>query len=205
MARLLDTPSNMKRIVFIPVIHNLADLGSLAVSVRDHYLQRLGPAAWSQRERAIEQLWADIRQGIEALRLDYGSVRIYQDGLPVCGKEEQIVQELALAGSLNHQVIVELMGEGACLVGTEDPQLLIREYQLHQQQVWAGGGTSPASPGEAAELLAARDRFIAERIANTLQKGETGLLFLGAAHRLDALHATGIEIRTLNQAVHRSQ
>jgi pheromone shutdown protein TraB len=56
-----------------------------------------------------------------------------------------------------------------------------------------------APPGEAAELLAARDRFIAQRIAATLAEGETGLLFLGAAHRLDALRALGIAVRTLHR------
>jgi pheromone shutdown protein TraB len=47
--------------------------------------------------------------------------------------------------------------------------------------------------------LAARDRFIAQRIAATLAEGETGLLFLGAAHRLDALRALGIAVRTLHR------
>ena len=125
----------MKRVIFIPVIHNLADLGSLAESVRAHYLEHFGPAVWQQRERAVEELWNDIRRAIDALHLDYGQVRIYQDGLPVCGKEEQIVHELAGAGSLNHQLVLELMGKGAVLVGTEDPQLLIREYQLHRRQM----------------------------------------------------------------------
>ena len=130
----------MKRVILIPVIHNLADLGSLAESVRAHYLRQLGPAVWQQRERAVEELWNEIRRAIDALHLDYGQVRIYQDGLPVCGKEEQIVHELAGAGSLNHQLVLELMGKGAVLVGTEDPQLLIREYQLHRRRMDAAAG-----------------------------------------------------------------
>ncbi len=193
----------MRRVILIPIVHNLADLGSLAESVRTHYLQRFGAAAWQQRERAIETLWGDIRRAIDALRLDYPQVRIYQDGLPVCGQEEQIVRELAAAGSLNHQLILELLRLGAGVAGTEDPQLLIREYQMQRRQLGAASGAdrpAPPSPGEAAELLAARDRFIAERIAATLADGETALLFLGAAHRLDALRASHIEVQTLNLA-----
>lgn len=193
---------SMKRVILIPVIHNLADLGSLAESVRAHYVEHFGAGVWEQRERAVEKLWDDIGRAIGALQLDYTQVRIYQDGLPVCGKEEQIVQELAGAGSLNHQLVLELLGKGAVLVGTEDPQLLIREYHLQRRRMdatAAGGDAPPPPPGEAADLLVARDHFIARRIAATLQDGETGLLFLGAAHRFDALCASGVEVEKLNR------
>ena len=189
----------MKRVILIPVVHNLADLGSLAESVRAHYARRLGPAAWEQRQRTVEKLWSDIRRGLDALRMDWRQARIYQDGLPVCGKEEQITRELAGAGSLNHQLVLELLEKGAALVGTEDPQLLIREYQMQQRQLSpATGGAAPA-PGVAAELLAARDRFIAERIAATLEEDATGLLFLGAAHHITGLlRDAGLEVTSLD-------
>jgi len=191
----------MKRVLFVPVIHNAADLGSLAESVRTYYRQRLGPAAWKERERTVQQLWDDTGRALAAMPWDYSRVRIYQDGLPVCGREADIVRELAAAGSLNHQLVLELMRRGAVLMGTEDPQLLIREYQLQRRRL---GGPSAAAaaapPGEAAELLAARDRFIAERIAATLCDGETGIVFLGAAHRLDALARLGVEVAVLGAA-----
>jgi hypothetical protein len=94
------------------------------------------------------------------------------------------------------------------LVGTEDPQLLIREYQLQRRRLGAAShdplppashqqDAQPASDDDAAAILAARDRFIAQRIAATLPDGQTGLLFLGAAHRLDALRAAGLDVATL--------
>ena len=46
-------------------------------------------------------------------------------------------------------------------------------------------------------LLGQRDRFIADRIAVTLGDGETGLLFLGALHRLDGLLPADIRLETL--------
>ncbi len=193
----------MKRLIFIPVIHNLADLGSLADPVRAYYVEHFGPVVWQQRERAVEGLWNDIRRAIEALQFDFRQVRIYQDGLPVCGKEQQIVHELAGAGSLNHQLVLELVGKGAVLVGTEDPQLLIREYQLQRRQMDAPGANdkdASSLSGEAADVLAARDRFITQRIAATLHDGETGLLFLGAAHRIDTLRLEGIDVVTLDRA-----
>jgi hypothetical protein len=189
----------VKRLIFVPVIHTAADLGSLAAPVRARYQRELGDAAWNQREQAVERLWDTIRRRIADLRLDYGDVLIYQDGLPVCEHELEIVRELAGAGSRNHQLILDLVGRGAVLMGTEDPQLLIREYQLQRARLepQSGGGAPAASPDEAAEVLALRDRAIARRIAETLQDGQVGLLFLGAAHRLDDLRAQDIEVEPL--------
>jgi hypothetical protein len=126
-------------------------------------------------------------------------VLIYQDGLPICQHELEIVRELAGAGSRNHQLILELIGQGATLMGTEDPQLLIREYHLQRSrlQPQPGGAPAAAAPDEAAELLELRDQSIARRIADTLPEGQVGLLFLGAAHRLDALTALGLAVELL--------
>ncbi len=191
----------MKSVVLIPVIHTAADLGSLADSVREHYLTRYGRAAWDRREQAVATIWADISRRIDRLELDYGKTRIYQDGLPVCGQELGIVEKLAAAGSTNHQIVLDLVRRGATLMGTEDPQLLIREYQMHREQLGAGqpGGLGRSGPSaEAAALLEARDRFIAQRIAETLHDGETGLLFLGAAHRIEGLMSPDIRLQMLD-------
>jgi hypothetical protein len=96
-------------------------------------------------------------------------------------------------------------------VGTEDPQLLIREYQLQRRRLDPAaakqqtpsllyGQDARATSDEAAGILAARDRFIAQRIAATLQDGETGLLFLGAAHPLEAIRSSGLDVETLDGA-----
>jgi len=197
----LSGPVAMKSVVLIPVIHTAADLGSLADSVREHYLTRYGPAGWGRREQAVAAIWAEIARRIDRLGLEYGKTRIYQDGLPVCGQELGIVEKLAAAGSTNHQIVLDLVHRGATLVGTEDPQLLIREYQMHREQLGAGqpGDVGRSGPSaEAVALLEARDRFIAQRIAETLQDGETGLLFLGAAHRIDGLMSPDIAVRALD-------
>jgi len=190
----------MRRVIHVPILHTAADLGSLAESVKAHYAKVLGPTGWTWRQRAVGQLWREIRGRIEALHLDYAETRIYQDGLPVCGFELQIVQELAKAGSSNHQLLLELVDKGATLMGTEDPQLLVQEYQLHQAR-GQGAGPPGAAAGQESEkaekMLRARDEFIANRIGATLQPGETGLLFLGAAHRLDAFQSTEIRAESL--------
>jgi len=196
----------MRRLLHIPILHTAADLGSLAESVKAQYARILGPAGWTWRQQTVEQLWRAIRGRIEALGLDYAKTRVYQDGLPVCGFELQIVQELAKAGSSNHQLLLDLVDRGATLMGTEDPQLLVREYQLHQPHGPSTGDRPPSAvvgpeerqaEAEARRILRARDQFIVKRIDATLERGETGLLFLGAAHRLDAFQSTAIGTETL--------
>ena len=177
-----------RRLILIPIVHTATDLGTLAEPVKAHYVANFGPDVWEKRERLVEALWDEIVQKVKTLQLDYRRVRIYQDGLPVCEQEQKIVQELAAAGSRNHQLILELVRSGATLMGTEDPLLLIQEYRMHREQLGSQEGAekkrSPAVQ-EVADLFEARDRFIAQRIAETLQEDETGLVFLGASHRLD--------------------
>jgi len=186
----------MRRLIFIPIVHTSVELGSLSESVKAYYLKKFSPEIWNQREQMVAKLWSDIKEKINCLDIDYKKTRIYQDGLPECKIEQKIVRELAQAGSRNHQLVLELIDKGAALTGTEDVQLLVQEYQLHQH---AKGEFHPAQgkTEEAARLLEARDRFIAKRIDETLQDGETGLLFLGAAHRLDLLKSADISVETL--------
>jgi hypothetical protein len=197
----------MRRLIHIPIIHTSADLGSLSESVRAHYAKVCGKASWSQREQIVQALWTEIERNLDALHLDAQKTRIYQDGLPICGFEERIVRELAKAGSSNHQLILRLLDQGAVLMGTEDSQLLMEEYEMQKQHLAqeAGKSATPEEQGKHMDrVLKARDSFIAERIATTLQEGEVGLLFLGALHRLDALRSTDIRVETLGDTLHKA-
>jgi len=189
--------TSMKRLIVIPILHNAADLGSLADAVRSHYVQQLGPQVWNEQELMVTKLWDDIGKSLTRLSLDLTHTQIYQDGLPICGHELEIVRELAAAGSLNHQLILQLVEQGALLMGTEDPQLLIQEYQMHCRRLSLAASDDKAMAAmiaQAAELLAARDRFIARRITETLAESASGLLFLGAAHRFDQWNLPGIQV-----------
>ncbi len=193
----------MRRLIHIPVIHTSADLGSLSQFVEAHYAKVCGPTSWNRREDIVRALWTDIEANVDALRLDACRTRIYQDGLPVCGFEERIVRELAKAGSSNHQLILRLLDQGAVVMGTEDPQLLMEEYEVQKLRLGQVPGNRAAHDEQAARLdrvLRARDAFIAERIAATLEPGEAGLLFLGTLHRVDALLAGDIRVETLGES-----
>jgi hypothetical protein len=164
-------------------------MGALKESVARATLEKMGRAGLARKTAAIDQVWTKIEAAIDALPLVFDRVRLYQDGLPVCGREVEIVTELAQAGSRNHQLLLRLMAQGAVLMGTESGDLLVQEYQLAKQALTA---KPPRAAGVAAQrralseiLLQRRDQFMAQRINDTLKDGETGILFLGMLHALE--------------------
>jgi hypothetical protein len=193
----------MRTLIIVPIIHAENDMGSLRDAVRQAYIARFGADSWEAHQQAIAEVWRGIARMLDALALPYARVRLYQDGLPVCGREMDIVSEVAGRGSANHRLLLDLIGRGASLVGTEDPQLLLRE--LRRLQAAPAG---PDDPGqlerwqiEGQALLAERDDFIARRIDATLAPGEIGLLFLGLAHAIEPRLPTDILTRNLLPAV----
>lgn len=188
-----------RTLIYIPIIHTQADMGALARSVRRVTVQKLGRRAWKRNVDVIGQMWAEICRTVEGWELPWENVRLYQDGLPRCGREAEIVTELAGAGSPNHQLLLSLMKRGATLMGTESPDLLLEEYKLVQQILAAKDpeGAARVEARHAARsrsLLAQRDQYVAGRINESLRAGETGILFLGMLHSLDSRLAEDIRV-----------
>lgn len=177
----------MRNLIYIPIIHTQADMGALAESFRAIAVEKIGRERWKSNMAVIEQFWAGIRQEILKWVLPFPHVRLYQDGLPVCGCEADIVADLAKSGSANHQLLVQLMGRGATLMGTESPELLIEEYNLVQRVLAARSSKESARIREqqktlSQRLLLRRDEFVSKRVNETLGVAETGVLFLGMLH-----------------------
>lgn len=190
-----------RRLIWIPMIHTQEDLGSLGEPLRRLHMRQRGRGHWQRRQRAIEEMWTNIGREIDKLDLDYAHLRLYQDGLACCGREEEIVRDLAEIGSRNYQLLLKLMAQGARLVGTESPELLLEEYELSRQTVLAASSTSARTHAqrEASDrILEKRDSYIAKRIDETLLPGETGLVFLGLLHSLDGRLPHDIELTKLN-------
>ncbi len=189
----------MRTLIHIPVIHTEADMGALGKAIRELTIQKLGQQGWERNLTLIDEIWTRIEVAIDSWSLPYPQVRLYQDGLPVCGREEEIVTELDKAGSRNHQLLLRLKRRGATLMGTESAELLVQEYKLIKQ-VLAASDAEEAARLEARHkslslaLLKKRDQAIAERINHTLGPGETGLLFLGMLHSLEGWLAKDIQV-----------
>jgi hypothetical protein len=178
-----------RTLVYFPIVHTQADMGALQESVTRATLEKAGRAGLARKTAAIDQIWTEIEAAIDALPLSFDQVRLYQDGLPVCGREAAIVTELAQTGSRNHQLLLRLMAQGAVLMGTEAGDLLVQEYQLAKQSMTTrlprAAGAAATRRALSAALLQRRDQFIAQRINETLKRGETGILFLGMLHSLE--------------------
>lgn len=184
-----NSRQHSRTLFYFPIIHTQADMGALRESVVRDTLEKMGRIGFGRKMAAIERFWTEVEGAIETLALSFEGVRLYQDGLPVCGREAEIVTELARKGNRNHQLLLRLKGRGATIMGTESPDLLVQEYQMAKQSL---GARPPRAAGVAAQrraltddLLQRRDRFIAQRINETLKPGETGILFLGMLHSLE--------------------
>jgi hypothetical protein len=178
-----------RTLIYFPIVHTQADMGALQESVARATLEKTGRAGLARKTAAIDQIWTKIEAAIETLALSFDQVRLYQDGLPVCGREAEMVTELAQAGNRNHQLLLGLMVQGAVLMGTESGDLLLQEYQLARQSLTnqppRAAGVAAARRALSATLLKRRDQFIAQRIHETLKSGETGILFLGMLHDVE--------------------
>jgi hypothetical protein len=159
-------------------------------------LSALGRQGLARTAAVVEKMWEQIESVVANLPVTPGTVRVYQDGLPVCGHVQEIVSELAGAGNRNHRLLLKLQVRGATLMGTESPELLVEEYQLATAAFASGAtvGTETRQKHLQDTLLEKRDRYIADRINGTLGAGESGILFLGMLHEAKRYLDTDIDI-----------
>ncbi|MBP9014955.1 MAG: hypothetical protein KBH15_00425 [Candidatus Atribacteria bacterium] len=185
----------MRRLIYIPIIHTELEMGLVATHLREEYVLKFGEEKWEEHLKLVNELWQWIKDKIESLQLNYEKVRIYQDGLPLCGKELEIVQKLAERGSINYKIILELINKGAKLEGTESKDLLLEEYNYIKDIATSSDKKEQKKGGK--QLLIRRDNYIAQRINKTLREGETGILFIGSEHRVDKYLSRDIKISYL--------
>ena len=192
----------MRRLLIVPIIHSQTDLGSLTGYVNAAKDNALGPERASGVRRGIDQFWIDVQTVFQSLQLIYANLLIYQDGLPKVENpalqiEQQIVNELAKNGSPNHRLVKWLVEQGAGLVGTESPELLLKEYEAIRRSLASGFNSSDVDKTKDTtepSLIEQRDRFIAQRIADTLGDQQVGVLFIGMMHRVEDHLIDDIEI-----------
>ncbi|UOA09597.1 hypothetical protein [Methylobacter sp. S3L5C] len=170
----------MRALIYFPIIHSPEDLGTLDKAVSDLRTDK----QTDNYLAAVEHFWAMVETTIEDFGLDYTSLKLYQDGLPVCGKEKQIVVDVAESGSKNYKLLQILMQKGAVLMGTESPELLVQEHALATKLLQPRKSTE-SSLEVAQILLNKRDEYIAQRIDKTLQDNEMAILFLGLMHNIE--------------------
>ncbi|MEO0512548.1 MAG: hypothetical protein AAF108_06580 [Planctomycetota bacterium] len=172
-----------RTVCIIPIVHTETDLGQLAASVK----QLTSDDAWANKQSAVAKLWSEIERWVHSI--DASDLYVYQDGLPAADAAASIVSDLTAQGSLNHKLIASLTARGATLVGTEDPALLLKEYELATNAADAIAAGRPQDPRHAQRsrtILERRDSFIAARIDQTLPQNRRGMLFIGMLHDVES-------------------
>jgi hypothetical protein len=201
MSEAEDTVEYARQLILVPILHSPADMGTMAADLEAACVERLGRRHWDEYLALLDNFWQEVRAEIERLSLDYRRVDLYQDGLPVCGRELEIVEKAAAAGSENHQLLMDLVARGATLMGTEDPKLLLDEYHNVKAALARGAGKAgpvqPISPPPQGQAMAGRDAYIGRRIGQSLRPGRMGVLFLGMMHNVESFLPADMVVRRL--------
>lgn len=183
--------NHQRKLLIIPILHAKEDMGSLG----NHLTHADGYTAM------VSDLWREVEERAKQYINGITCVKVYQDGLPDTQKElvEKILSEVQ---SPNYELLRYLKEKGAKILGTEDPELLKKEYKfiskiLREQDEIKKKRLKQVYENQANELLAKRDTYIANRIDNTLNRGDLGILFVGAAHDIKEKIPVDIQVETL--------
>lgn len=191
----------MRTLLYVPIIHTSADLGSIAKEVTKRGIADLGEKVWEGHIKTIEDFWSAISDYFDSI--DVSGMKVYQDGMVAEGEiGEKIVEEGTKSGSRNYQLVSGLLKRGAILVKTEDFNLVKIErdrlLKITQAKTVAekllGFIRYKLTKNM---LLNKRDEYIAQRIDETLHENQTGILFIGAYHDIKRKLHGDIQIREI--------
>lgn len=195
----------MRTLIYVPVIHTSADLGSLAKDVTKRGIADLGEDVWKEHQKTVEGFWDAVSDYFDSI--DVSGMKIYQDGMVAEGEiGEKIVQEGLNLGSRNYQLVSRLIiSRGAILVKTEDFNLVKKERDRLLKIIQAKTIAEKISGFIRYKLsknilLNKRDGFIAKRIDETLLKEQSGILFIGAYHNIIPKLPGDIQIKEIKIA-----
>lgn len=191
----------MKTLIYVPIIHTGADLGSLAKDVAKRGIADLGEDFWEKHRERVDRFWDVVLQYFDSV--DVSGAKIYQDGMVAEGEiGRKIVEDVVKSGSKNYELITRLLNRGAFLVKTEDFKL-VKEERDRLLTITQTKSTTQKLIAFIKykfiknRLLKKRDKFIAQRINETLHDGEKGVLFIGAFHNVKKWLLKDIQIKEI--------
>lgn len=179
----------MRTLIYVPVIHSSADMGSLGEELRARVTVP-GENKWQKHNQTVNSYWNVIESYFENIEIPVKGIKIYQDGMFADGDMAmKIIDEGIKSGSKNSVIVSKLIGRGAILIRTEDFKLVKAEYNVLQSILKSKTNIKKLFLMLMYKvlkpiLLSKRDKFIAGRIAETLGQNETGILFIGAYHNI---------------------
>jgi hypothetical protein len=193
----------MRTLIYVPIIHTSADLGSLAESVNRKGRENFGENMWRDHLTTIDGFWDALLLYFDSI--DVFGAKIFQDGMIVDGDAGlHIIQEGEKAGSKNHQLVSRLLQRGAILMKTEDFNLVKKERDrlvkmVRTKSIFAKVLGSIVYKLTKNLLLKQRDEYIAQRIDRTLGENEIGILFIGAYHSVQLRLPLDIKVKEIKE------
>ena len=193
----------MKKLIYVPIIHMSADLGSIAKQVDSRGVAGFGEDFWNKHKETVSGFWDVIAEYFADLKV--AGFKVFQDGMVAHAEVGRIIVEEGIkAGSKNYEIIGHLLKQGATLVQTEE-FALVKEERDRLVKITQAKSTSKKLLAflvyklKKNRLLKKRDRFIAGQINATLHDGETGILFLGAYHDIIVNLAPDIQVQEVKE------
>jgi len=188
----------MRELIYVPVIHASADLGSVAKEATRRGIAGLGNDTWEEHRKTVDGFWDVISHYFDLI--DVAGMKIYQDGMVADGEvAEKLVEQGVKTGSKNYELVARLLKRGAILVKTEEIKLVKQELD----RLLAITQAKSLSKKLMAfirykliknRLLNRRDEFIAKRIDETLDHGEQGIIFIGAFHNIKRILPKSVQV-----------
>jgi len=216
----------MRKLYYVPIIHSPEEAGSFKELLLEKEKEFRG-AQLAVFLNEIDKFWQEVVRKIKNLNLDYSRLFIYQDSHPVettipeefkqlvqqklgaklkAKSKEEIAQKLREVGVPFYKIIARLVEKGAILQGTENMELICREWQTidelielakKEKEILKMNYSQRAKKQiqldnkvleiheRRAQILKNRDEFIAWRINETLPQNRVGVLFIGRLHQVD--------------------
>jgi hypothetical protein len=180
----------MRNLIYIPIIHSSADMGSMAAELTQKSINEFGEKFWKTHIDTVTKYWEVINLYCDAIDFDDKPVKIYQDGMVTDGGIAlKIMEDSVKAGSKNYEIISKLVNRGAVIVKTEDLSMVKKELDMLKSIPSSGTLLMKIIKIikfkiSRHKLLVQRDKFITESIDKTLIHNETGIIFVGAYHRV---------------------
>jgi len=180
----------MRNLIYVPIIHSTADLGSIANDLNRRGIADFGEEFWQNHIDTVNGFWEAISYYFDTIDIYIPGIKIYQDGMVADGEiAMKIIEESIKSGSKNYEIVQKLIEKGAEIIKTEDFKLVKREL-ISLQSITQAKSTFIKIikliiyKATKSRLLKKRDKYIAQRIADTLGPDETGILFIGAYHKI---------------------
>jgi len=180
----------MRTLIYVPIIHSVADMGSMGAELKRKSISGLGEENWQRHSDTVNGYWEAIESYFDNIDIYIPGIKVYQDGMFVDGEMAlKFLSEGIKSGSKNSEIVSKLIDRGAVLMKTEDFKMVKDEYDGLQnviktkttlKKIFLLLKYKMSKP----LFLKRRDRFIAKTIDKTLEQNETGILFIGAYHNV---------------------